>query len=126
MRKVRFPASVGKLSATAIVMTIGITCFNAFLRSRTGCSVSPLVREMGWMRTTPDQATVLLYSRQSYIDGHIDDPKCFQEDIVTVSLVSSALYWLANGHRACMQIVEPGDVVVLRAEARYCWKHGVA
>ena len=50
-----------------------------------------------WMRTAPDQASIQWYSPKSYIDGHVDDPKCFEEDIVTVSLVSSALYWLTDG-----------------------------
>lgn len=31
------------------------------------------IRDRGWMRTPLDQATVHGYSRQSYIDGHIDD-----------------------------------------------------
>lgn len=89
-------------------------------------ALAGLIRDRGWMRTPPDQATVQWYSRQSYIDGHIDDPKCFQEDIATISLASSALYWLSDGARASMHVVEPGDVVVLRGDARKSWKHGVA
>jgi len=41
-------------------------------------------------------------------------------------LVSSALYWLTNGNTASARIVEPGDVIVLRGEARKSWKHGIA
>jgi len=78
------------------------------------------------MRPKPDQVSVLSFDRNSYLDAHIDDTACFGQEIVTVSLVSSALYWLTDGTYAEAHIVEPGDVVVLRGEARYKYKHGVA
>jgi alkylated DNA repair dioxygenase AlkB len=76
--------------------------------------LASFAQQREWMRTSSDQASVQWYSQKSYINGHIDDPKCFREDIATISLVSSALYWLTDGTCASAHIVGPGDVVVLR------------
>jgi alkylated DNA repair dioxygenase AlkB len=85
------------------------------------------VCDRGRMSAVARQVTVQKYGVGSFIGPHVDSRRCFPAEIVTVSLVSAATFRMTdkrNGRRFTT-VLQPGDVVVLRGDARNVWKHEI-
>ena len=59
------------------------------------------------------------------IDALVD--RCFGPEIVTISLVSSCEFRLthARGRLRLSRRLEPGDITVLKGDARTVWRHEI-
>lgn len=73
-----------------------------------------------------DQAIINEYLPGQGIASHTDCIPCFGRIIYSLSLGSAVVmdFTFADLHR-CIQL-EPGSLLVMRAECRYGWKHGIA
>lgn len=97
-------------------------------------SLSPWVLELAkfahdrkWTDKVAEQITVQKYGCGSSISSHVDSRKCFPGEILTISLVYSATYRMSDARNRVRftTVLEPGDVVVLRDDARNLWKHEI-
>lgn len=79
------------------------------------------------MSSFAKQVTVQKYIVGSRIGPHVDSRKCFPGEIVIFSVRGSATMLLTDiwAPRKCKIVLRPGDVVVLRGDARDLWKHEI-
>lgn len=75
----------------------------------------------------PDQVIVNEYRPGQGIANHIDCQPCFTDTIISVSLGSPCV--MDFTHKQTRQVIpvllEPRSLVILQAEARYDWLHGI-
>lgn len=72
-----------------------------------------------------DQVIINEYEPGQGISGHIDCVPCFEDIIVSVSLLSSCVMQFSkNGERQEI-LLQPRSILLLSGEARYSWKHGI-
>jgi alkylated DNA repair dioxygenase AlkB len=97
------------------------------LPSRAQSLAMRLVSE-GFMERLPDQLIVNEYLPGQGITPHIDSVQCFGPTICSISLGSGCLMDFAekSGERTASLLLERGSLLVLRADARYGWKHSIA
>jgi len=86
-----------------------------------------LVRD-GFFDIEPDQVIVNEYLPGQGITTHIDCLPCFGDTIVSLSLGSTCVMDFTNAktEEAIPILLEPRSIVILKEEARYLWKHGIA
>jgi alkylated DNA repair dioxygenase AlkB len=86
-----------------------------------------LALQKNWTSSIAEQATVQKYLVGSEIGAHVDCQKCFPGDIWTISLVKPARLLLKDiwTPMTYETILNPGDVLVLRGDARYFWTHEI-
>lgn len=78
--------------------------------------------------TLPDQLIINEYEPGQGIASHVDCVPCFDSVILSVSLLSACVMLFTHtASQAQMPVLlEPGSLLVMRGEARYGWKHGIA
>ena len=77
----------------------------------------------------PDQIIVNEYLPGQGIANHIDCEPCFNDTIISLSLISSCVMDIINKdypNRRLELLLPPRSLVVLSDEARYRWTHGIA
>jgi alkylated DNA repair dioxygenase AlkB len=82
----------------------------------------------GLMPAVPDQLIVNEYHPGQGIAPHVDCVPCFTRTIVSISLGSPCVMTfekLRAGDRLDV-LLEPGSLLIMRDEARFQWKHGIA
>lgn len=74
-----------------------------------------------------DQVIVNEYLPGQGISPHIDSISSFGNEIVSVSLGSSCIMTFSNPRRGeqCDILLDPGDLLLLRDEARFQWRHQI-
>lgn len=78
----------------------------------------------------PDQLIVNEYLPGQGITKHIDCVPCFEDEILSVSLGSPVTMLFSHRHFTATSgprhiWLNPGDVLLLRGEARYGWAHEI-
>jgi alkylated DNA repair dioxygenase AlkB len=76
---------------------------------------------------TPDQLIINEYLPGQGIAPHIDSITSFGDEIVSISLGSSCVMSFSRRERnqEHAMLLEPGDLLLLRGEARYKWRHEI-
>ena len=79
------------------------------------------------MSEKPDQVIVNEYQPGQGIASHIDCVPCFADTIISLSLGSACLMEMTNKETGMMVplLLEPRSLVVLKADARFIWTHGI-
>ena len=74
----------------------------------------------------PDQVIINEYRPGQGIASHIDCVPCFADTICSLSLESGCIMDLSWGDiKRCINL-EPRSLLILKDDARYKWKHGIA
>ncbi len=89
--------------------------------------IADLLCVQGLAPHMPDQLIVNEYLPGQGISGHVDCVPCFTDTIISVSLGSACVMEFTHikTRQVASVLLEQGSAVVLRAEARYGWKHGI-
>ena len=74
----------------------------------------------------PDQVIINEYMPGQGIASHIDCVPCFEGIICSLSLASGCIMDLTNGHAKKSIYLESRSLLILKGDARYKWKHGIA
>lgn len=87
-----------------------------------------MLQERGVLDQPPDQAIINEYTPGQGIARHIDCEPCFGETVASLSLLSGVVmdFEQADTGELRSMWLEPRSLVVLRQDARYRWKHGIA
>jgi alkylated DNA repair dioxygenase AlkB len=80
----------------------------------------------GLFSKPPDQAIINEYAPGQGIASHIDCIPCFDDVVVSLSLAAPVVMDLKQDGKSVAILLEPRSVLVLRGDARYQWKHGIA
>ena len=93
--------------------------------------VSPVVQKLqgdGLISAEPDQAIINEYQAGQGIASHIDCIPCFGPVIVSLSLGGACVIDFTHSRTSqqAAWLLEPGSLLLLKKEARYDWKHGIA
>ena len=80
-----------------------------------------------YMQAKPDQLIVNEYKQGQGIANHIDCEPCFGDTIISLSLGSTCIMDFINKKtkESIEVLLEPRSLVVLKANARYLWTHGI-
>ncbi|XP_023330645.1 alkylated DNA repair protein alkB homolog 8 [Eurytemora carolleeae] len=82
--------------------------------------------EQGLIPELPDQLTVNLYLPGQGIPSHTDTHSCCTDWLCSVSLGSSILMEFKDTKGSIVPVWLPTrSALMLKDEARYCWKHGI-
>jgi alkylated DNA repair dioxygenase AlkB len=84
--------------------------------------------EAGYIDVIPDQAIVNEYEPGQGITPHVDCEPCFGDTVISLSMLSTCVMdftKLGSTERVSI-LLEPRSIVVLKADARFGWKHGIA
>lgn len=75
-----------------------------------------------------DQLIVNEYLPGQGISPHVDCIPCFADAVLSISLGSLCVMTLSrrDGREPVDVLLEPGSLLVMRDEARYTWRHGIA
>lgn len=93
--------------------------------------INPLVQKLKCdklISDEPDQAIINEYQAGQGIASHIDCIPCFGPAIISLSLGGTCVMDFSHsrtGQQVAL-LLEPGSLLVLKKEARYDWKHGIA
>lgn len=80
----------------------------------------------GVSRQRFDQLIINEYVSGQGIAPHIDCVSCFANDIISLSLGSVCVMSFSKGKEASLEILlEPGDLLLFRDEARFQWRHQI-
>lgn len=74
----------------------------------------------------PDQVIINEYMPGQGIASHIDCVPCFEGIICSLSLFSGCIMHLTNDNVKKSIYLEPRSLLILKGDARYKWKHGIA
>jgi alkylated DNA repair dioxygenase AlkB len=82
---------------------------------------------MGFFEERPDQVIVNEYLPGQGISAHIDCEPCFGDTVVSLSLGSGCTmdFTKANSADKLSLWLAPRSIVVLKSDARYCWRHAI-
>lgn len=80
----------------------------------------------GYMTQPADQMVVNEYLPGQGIAPHVDCVPCFGGDIISISLGSACVMDFTRGTEKHALLLEPRSLLVMRGEARYQWRHGIA
>lgn len=91
-------------------------------------SLADLLVAKGFYKTKADQVIVNEYLPGQGIASHIDQTSCFGETILIVSLSSPVVmdFSHASSHELFPYLLGPCSLLVLKGDARFDWKHGIA
>ncbi len=76
--------------------------------------------------TPPDQLLINNYEIGQGIAPHIDCEPCFEDTIVSLSILSSTILEFSKNKNKLPVFLEPRSLVVIKNNCRYFWKHGIA
>lgn len=81
----------------------------------------------GIFEEIPDQVIANEYLPGQGISAHVDCVPCFDDTIVSVSMLSSCemVFRRREGGERRSVLLEPGSAIVLQGEARYDWTHEI-
>ncbi|MCZ7452357.1 alpha-ketoglutarate-dependent dioxygenase AlkB [Rhizobium rhizogenes] len=81
----------------------------------------------GYCRNLPDQVIANEYLPGQGISAHVDCVPCFDDTIVSVSLLSTCemVFRDLRGSAACGVLLQPRSGVLLRDAGRYGWTHEI-
>ena len=74
---------------------------------------------------TFDQMIINEYMPGQGISSHIDCISCFANEIVSISLGSSCVMTFSKAGYVFDLFLEPGDLLLMRNEARHEWRHQI-
>lgn len=89
-------------------------------------AIAKRLYDEGIFKEIPDQVIVNEYEAGQGITPHIDCEPCFEDTIVSLSLLSSVYMDFSKGDEKIPLWLEPRSIIVLKDESRYDWKHGIA
>lgn len=72
-----------------------------------------------------DQVIINEYEPGQGISNHIDCVPCFEDVIISISLLSSCVMQFSKGEEKQEILLKPRSILLLSGEARYHWKHGI-
>ena len=72
-----------------------------------------------------DQVIINEYQPGQGILSHIDCIPCFEDIIISVSLLSSCVMQFSKDEEKQDLLLSPRSILLLSGEARYKWKHGI-
>lgn len=72
-----------------------------------------------------DQVIINEYEPGQGISNHIDCVPCFEDVIISISLLSSCVMQFSKGTEKHELLLQPKSILLLSGEARYHWKHGI-
>lgn len=72
-----------------------------------------------------DQVIINEYEPGQGISNHIDCIPCFEDIIISVSLLSSCVMQFSKDTEKHELLLNPRSILLLNGEARYNWKHGI-
>lgn len=72
-----------------------------------------------------DQVIVNEYLPGQGIAGHVDCIPCFDDKIVSISLISQCVMQFSAPGEQHSLLLEPRSLLMLSGESRYGWKHGI-
>jgi alkylated DNA repair dioxygenase AlkB len=72
-----------------------------------------------------DQVIINEYEPGQGISNHIDCIPCFEDVIISISLLSSCIMQFSKGTEQQEIFLQPRSILLLSGEARYNWKHGI-
>lgn len=86
------------------------------------------LHEDGYISGVPDQLIVNEYLPGQGIRAHVDCVPCFGDTILSISLGSPCVmdFTRLKDKRRVPVPLTSGSLVVMKAEARYAWTHGIA
>ena len=97
--------------------------------------VMPYFRDAGYGKTIPSQVLINEYKNNMGIASHFEDREAFGPMICTLSLVESTYLTLKKPTDATNQcthytdivkiLLEPGSLLIMKADARYHYRHGI-
>ncbi len=92
-----------------------------------GAWSTELKRTEGYCRNLPDQVIANEYLPGQGISAHIDCVPCFDDTIVSISLLSACemVFRDVRGPAACGVLLQPRSGVLLRDSGRYGWTHEI-
>lgn len=74
----------------------------------------------------PDQVTVNKYEPGQGISDHIDNPKAFGKEIMSISMLSQTVFEMRQNNGCHVNILlKPCSLLVMSGESRYSWSHGI-
>jgi alkylated DNA repair dioxygenase AlkB len=79
----------------------------------------------GAVNRRPQQLIVNEYLPGQGIAAHVDSTAAFGEEIASISLGSTCVITFTREDERRELLLEPGDLLVLRDEARYEWRHEI-
>lgn len=74
----------------------------------------------------PDQVIINEYLSGQGISPHIDCVPCFSDTICSLSLGSGCIMDFIHDSDKKQIYLEPTSLLILKSDARYKWKHGIA
>ncbi|MFZ4929415.1 alpha-ketoglutarate-dependent dioxygenase AlkB [Chryseobacterium sp. Mn2064] len=72
-----------------------------------------------------DQVIINEYEPGQGISNHIDCIPCFEDTIISISLLSSCIMQFSKEEQKEEILLQPRSLLLLSDEARYSWKHGI-
>ncbi|MCX8525615.1 alpha-ketoglutarate-dependent dioxygenase AlkB [Chryseobacterium formosus] len=72
-----------------------------------------------------DQVIINEYEPGQGISNHIDCVPCFEDVIISISLLSSCVMQFSKDVEKHEILLQPRSILLLSGEARYHWKHGI-
>ena len=81
--------------------------------------------DRGLFSDVPDQAIINEYKIGQGIGKHIDCQPCFNDTIASLSLLSGCIMEFSRSEEVLELYLEPKSLLVISAEARYNWFHGI-
>lgn len=84
--------------------------------------------QQGIFDVVPDQVIINEYQPGQGISAHIDCQPCFGDTVASLSLLSTCImdFTEAKTGEIVPVFMEPRSIVVMKADARYLWKHSIA
>jgi alkylated DNA repair dioxygenase AlkB len=72
-----------------------------------------------------NQVIINEYEPGQGISNHIDCIPCFEDVIISISLLSSCIMQFSKDAEKQEILLQPRSILLLSGEARYSWKHGI-
>lgn len=72
-----------------------------------------------------DQVIINEYQPGQGISSHIDCILCFEDIIISISLLSQCIMQFSKDQEKYELLLNPRSILLLKGEARYNWKHGI-
>lgn len=72
-----------------------------------------------------DQVIINEYEPGQGISNHVDCVPCFEDVIISISLLSSCIMQFSRDKEQQEIFLQPRSILLLSGEARYNWKHGI-
>jgi alkylated DNA repair dioxygenase AlkB len=84
------------------------------------------LQNQGFFKQKPDQVIVNEYFAGQGIAAHIDCEPCFEDTIISLSLLAPVYMDFTKEDEKIPLWLESRSAVVLQGESRYEWKHSIA